>query len=167
MLSKFLQGAVAFLLAVLVAVGCTTRCDHAPTTTAPVPIVYQYVTAPTAAAPTAAVPQGQAPVVYSYPGTPGATALVAPSGVVPPLPPLATPGIAYVQATPEEPAPGKKEFFTVLKENWGVVLTAFLVFLEVILRLTPSETDNSILNIIKRLVDALVPNKQKTGTNFQ
>jgi hypothetical protein len=46
-----------------------------------------------------------------------------------------------------------------LKRNWGVLLPALLVFVEVIVRLTRTEKDNSILNFIKILVDAVIPNR--------
>ena len=46
-----------------------------------------------------------------------------------------------------------------LKRNWIAVAAAFLVFLEVVVRLTPTEKDNSILNMIKAAFDAIFPNK--------
>lgn len=50
-----------------------------------------------------------------------------------------------------------------IKNNWGALLAAILVFIEAIVRLTPSEKDNSIFNWIKRILDAIIPNKDTTG----
>lgn len=50
-----------------------------------------------------------------------------------------------------------------LLQHWRSILAALLVFIESILRLTPSEKDNSIFNIIKRILDYFLPNKDPTG----
>jgi hypothetical protein len=47
-------------------------------------------------------------------------------------------------------------------DNWAIILPAALAFAEVIVRITPSEKDNSILNWIMKGVDWLIKNK-KTG----
>jgi hypothetical protein len=54
---------------------------------------------------------------------------------------------------------GGDSFGDFLKENWGILLPALLVFVEAVIRLTPSEQDNSIFNFIKRIIDAILPNK--------
>jgi hypothetical protein len=46
-------------------------------------------------------------------------------------------------------------------ENWIEVLLAVLGVAEVIVRLTPTEKDNSILNKIMWVVNKLVPNRIK------
>jgi hypothetical protein len=53
-----------------------------------------------------------------------------------------------------------------LQDNWLALLFGFLGFVEVIIRLTPTETDNSIFNIIKRLLDAWFPNVNRSGGTF-
>ena len=53
------------------------------------------------------------------------------------------------------------EFFTSLE--FKEIIFLILGLLEVVVRLTPSEKDNSILNKVLWLVDKLVPNKSKDG----
>ena len=48
-------------------------------------------------------------------------------------------------------------------ENWVVLLTSAVAIAEIIVRLTPSEKDNSIVSIIKKIVDALILNKKRGG----
>jgi hypothetical protein len=47
--------------------------------------------------------------------------------------------------------------------HWAELLLAFLGFVEVIVRLTPTEKDNAWFNWIKQIIDALVPNRSKYG----
>ncbi len=47
-----------------------------------------------------------------------------------------------------------------LLANWKSLLSLLLLFVEGILRLTPSEKDNSIFNIIKIILDAVLPNRR-------
>ena len=51
-------------------------------------------------------------------------------------------------------------------ENWGKLSLAFLAFLEVVARLTPSATDNTVISYLKKLLDSFIPNKAKNGTLF-
>ena len=53
------------------------------------------------------------------------------------------------------------EFLTSLE--FKEIIFLILGLLEVVVRLTPSEKDNSILNKVLWLVDKLVPNKSKDG----
>lgn len=53
-----------------------------------------------------------------------------------------------------------------MKQNWGVLLMGFLSFLELIVRLTPTEKDNSILNFISKLLNYILPNLKKGGERF-
>ena len=46
-------------------------------------------------------------------------------------------------------------------ENWTEILLAVLGLAEVIVRLTPTEKDNSILNKIMWVVNKLIPNNIK------
>tara|TARA_R100000388_G_scaffold90745_1_gene72306 strand:- start:540 stop:683 length:144 start_codon:yes stop_codon:yes gene_type:complete len=45
--------------------------------------------------------------------------------------------------------------------EWKEILLAVLAIAEIIVRLTPTEKDNSILNKIMWVVDRLIPNKLK------
>ena len=45
--------------------------------------------------------------------------------------------------------------------EWKEILLAILAIAEIIVRLTPTEKDNSILNKIMWLVNKLIPNKIK------
>jgi|TARA_R100000781_G_scaffold4212_1_gene5368 hypothetical protein len=45
--------------------------------------------------------------------------------------------------------------------EWKEILLAILAIAEIIVRLTPTEKDNSILNKIMWVVNKLVPNKIK------
>ncbi len=45
--------------------------------------------------------------------------------------------------------------------EWTEILLAILAIAEIIVRLTPTEKDNSILNKIMWVVDKLIPNKVK------
>jgi hypothetical protein len=73
-----------------------------------------------------------------------------------------------VQNIAEQP-PGEsdKTFSEILLENWGPLLLAFLGFIELIVRLTPSEKDNSILNMIIKFLNIIIPNLKKGGGKFE
>ena len=55
----------------------------------------------------------------------------------------------------------------ILKANWYVIIVAIIAFAEVIVRLTPTSKDDSIVNWIKRVIDVLVPNKTKRGDKHE
>jgi hypothetical protein len=76
--------------------------------------------------------------------------------------------VYVVQDTAEQP-PGEAEktFLDILKENWGALLLGFLAFVEILVRLTPSEKDNSILNMIIKFLNVLLPNLKKGGGKFE
>jgi len=61
---------------------------------------------------------------------------------------------------PTENATGIAEF---LKQNWQEILVGLLAFMEVITRLTPTKKDNTILKIISKIIDAILPNLKKGG----
>ena len=55
-------------------------------------------------------------------------------------------------------------------ENWMdviAIVTGLIAVAEVIVRLTPTEKDNSILLKIKNILNAVIPNKSKNGENFK
>jgi len=67
---------------------------------------------------------------------------------------------------PETPAPAEESsggFWGLLKTHWGVILSAFLVFIESIIRVTPSNKDNSIFSFIKFILDKIIPNARSGG----
>lgn len=68
-----------------------------------------------------------------------------------------------ISAFCQEAGPVKDSFLDVMGENWPIVLTAVLVFAEAIVKITPSEKDNSILNFIKKVLDFILPNLRKGG----
>ena len=48
-----------------------------------------------------------------------------------------------------------------LIKNWIPLFWGLIAFIEIIVRLTPSQRDNSIFNIIKRILDLIIPNIKK------
>lgn len=50
-----------------------------------------------------------------------------------------------------------------LKMHWIALLSAFMVFVEAIVRLTPTEKDNSVFNFLKYLFDKVFPNRSSSG----
>jgi len=51
-------------------------------------------------------------------------------------------------------------FFT---NNWGALLMGLLGFADLVARLTPSVKDNSILNFLNTILNAIIPNLKKGG----
>lgn len=51
----------------------------------------------------------------------------------------------------------------IITENIYEIIGVALIAFELIVRLTPTEKDNSIYNLVKRIVDALIPNKKNGG----
>lgn len=47
--------------------------------------------------------------------------------------------------------------------NWGILSLSLLSFLEVITRLTPSQKDNTVLNFLSNILNAIIPNLKKGG----
>jgi len=66
--------------------------------------------------------------------------------------------IGMVQMEVEKETP--KEF---IKQNWGALTLALMGFFDVIARLTPTNKDNTILNLITTVFNVLVPNLKKGG----
>ena len=63
---------------------------------------------------------------------------------------------------PSVPA-AKGNFFL---NNWGALLMGLLGLSDLIARLTPSVKDNSILNFISSVINAIIPNLKKGGGSF-
>ena len=51
-------------------------------------------------------------------------------------------------------------------EQIVAILSALLILAEAIVRVTPTERDNSILNGIKKIWDIILPNIKKDGGRF-
>ena len=56
------------------------------------------------------------------------------------------------------------EFIT---NNWYWLVPLVIAIAEVIVNLTPTEKDNSILNFIVKILDKVLPNKTKDGKKFK
>lgn len=54
----------------------------------------------------------------------------------------------------------------ILTDNWGVIVLGLLTFAETIVRLTPTQKDNTILKFLVSIFNAVVPNKKKGGGVF-
>jgi len=69
-----------------------------------------------------------------------------------------------IEATVGDDAPiATGNFFT---NNWGALLMGLLGFADLVTRLTPSVKDNSILNFISSIINAIIPNLKKGGGSF-
>lgn len=49
------------------------------------------------------------------------------------------------------------------KAHWGALILGLFAFIEVVVRLTPTEKDDAWFNWIKSLIDAIIPNRSKFG----
>ena len=54
-----------------------------------------------------------------------------------------------------------------IKEHWVVLLLGVVALAEVVVRLTPTKKDDTILEKIKLLLDIFLPNKKKSGGTFK
>ena len=72
-----------------------------------------------------------------------------------------------IQAEPEQINVGQETAGHFFSDNWGALLMGLLGFVDLIARLTPSEKDNSIVNFLMTLFNAIIPNFKKGGGNFQ
>ena len=66
-----------------------------------------------------------------------------------------------IEATVGELDPIEKGNF--FSRNWGALLMGLLGFADLVTRLTPSEKDNSILNFLSSVINAIIPNLKKGG----
>ncbi len=72
-----------------------------------------------------------------------------------------------VQATPEQTNVGQATTDSFLLDNWGALILGFLGFIDLVARLTPTEKDNSIVNFLLSLFNAIIPNFKKGGGSFK
>ncbi|HEY3369336.1 MAG TPA: hypothetical protein VGK10_00730 [Prolixibacteraceae bacterium] len=70
--------------------------------------------------------------------------------------------IAFEQTNGDSETPGN--FFL---ENWGSLALGLLTFLDVVARLTPTTRDNSIINLLSTIINAIIPNFKKGGGTFK
>ena len=54
-----------------------------------------------------------------------------------------------------------------VKNNWIALVLGLLGFIELIVRLTPTERDNSLFNWLTALINGLLPNFKKGGGTFK
>jgi len=72
-----------------------------------------------------------------------------------------------VQAEPEQTNVGQESASNFFSDNWGALLMGVLGFVDLVARLTPSEKDNSIVNFLLTLFNAIIPNFKKGGGSFK
>jgi hypothetical protein len=53
-----------------------------------------------------------------------------------------------------------------LSDNWGILTLSLLAFFDVVARLTPTIKDNSIVNLLTTIINAIIPNFKKGGGVF-
>ena len=66
--------------------------------------------------------------------------------------------IGVVQMDLEKETP--KDF---IRQNWGALTLGLMGFFEVVARLTPTNKDNTILNLLTTILNTLIPNFKKGG----
>ena len=68
-----------------------------------------------------------------------------------------------LEATVAEPVEAGNFF----SDNWGALVMGILGFVDLVARLTPTEKDNSIVNFLMTLFNAIIPNFKKGGGSFK
>lgn len=66
--------------------------------------------------------------------------------------------IGVVQMDMEKESP--RDF---IKQNWGALALGLMGFFDVIARLTPTQKDNTILNLLTTILNTIIPNYKKGG----
>lgn len=76
--------------------------------------------------------------------------------------------IAFEQTTVDnDVAAGKlEEPSGFLAKNWDHLVIGLLGFFDLVARLTPTTRDNSIVNLLTRVINAIIPNFKKGGGTF-
>ena len=72
-----------------------------------------------------------------------------------------------VQAPPEQTNVGQETTGNFFSDNWGALVMGILGFIDLVTRLTPTEKDNSIVNFLMTLFNAIIPNFKKGGGSFK
>jgi len=97
--------------------------------------------------------------------TPNQNSFMADIGNVAPAPMAQEEG--GVQATPEQTNIGQETTSNFFSDNWGALILGLLGFIDLVARLTPTEKDNSIVNFLLSLFNAIIPNFKKGGGSFR
>lgn len=72
--------------------------------------------------------------------------------------------VVYEPVAEEDPTgTWTQELWAFIKLHWAGLALGLLAFIEVIVRLTPTEKDNAWFNWVKGLLDAIIPNRSKYG----
>jgi hypothetical protein len=72
-----------------------------------------------------------------------------------------------VPVEPEKTNIGQETAGNFFSDNWGALLMGILGFIDLVARLTPTEKDNSIVNFLLSLFNAIIPNLKKGGGSFK
>jgi hypothetical protein len=72
-----------------------------------------------------------------------------------------------VQADPEQTKVENEVSGNFFLDNWGALVLGLIGFIDLVARLTPSEKDNSIVNFLMTLLNAIIPNFKKGGGSFR
>ncbi len=72
-----------------------------------------------------------------------------------------------VPVNPEQTNIGQETTSNFILDNWGALILGLLGFIDLIARLTPTEKDNSIVNFLLSLFNAIIPNFKKGGGSFK
>jgi hypothetical protein len=72
-----------------------------------------------------------------------------------------------VLAPPEQTNVGQETTGNFFSDNWGALVMGILGFVDLVARLTPTEKDNSIVNFLMTLFNAIIPNFKKDGGSFK
>jgi len=51
----------------------------------------------------------------------------------------------------------------VLKESWLEILIGFMIFIKVLVNVTPTEKDNKVFGWLDSIFDSVIPNYNKNG----
>ena len=76
-------------------------------------------------------------------------------------------GVASTESTIGTPVPELAEGGNFFSDNWRALLLGLLGFIDLVARLTPTEKDNSIINFLMTLFNAIIPNFRKGGGRFR
>ena len=71
-----------------------------------------------------------------------------------------------VQIAFEQTNIGNKVSGNFFSENWGTMVIGLLGFFDLLARLTPTTRDNSIVNFLSAVINAIIPNFKKGGGVF-
>ena len=53
-----------------------------------------------------------------------------------------------------------------LQDNLTPLILAIMALLEVVVRLTPTKKDNTVLEVVQRIISIFIPNRKKGGGKF-